>query len=378
MSETADGARRRDSSRPVTIEVVAQHAGVSRQTVSNAVNAPHRLRPETLVRVRAAIDELGYRPNQAARSLRSQSTRVIGCRLLQGNASGVLDRLLHSLCDAARENGYDVLTFSARDDDEEIEVFTDILRRGAVDGFVLTNTHHSDTRPGWLLAHQANFVAFGRPWGVRGAAHSWVDVDGARGVSAAVEHLARLGHTRVAYIGVPSGNGVGDDRHHGWERAARRLGLPVRGLALRAEDGIESGRVLACELLDAPRPPSAIVCVSDTMAIGALRAIEDRGLAPGRDVSVVGFDDSPLVSLIRPGLSSVRQPIEAVAQEIVATLLAEIAGTLRRPTRRLLAPRLVVRESSGAPPVLSSPPTTDVTRRVRAHADRPRERKYRQ
>ena len=96
-----------------TIEVVAKRAGVSRQTVSNAANAPHRLRPETLQKVLGTIDELGYRPSQAARSLRTSATHVIGCRLLPGNhagTGGVLDRLLHALCDAARDKGYGVLT----------------------------------------------------------------------------------------------------------------------------------------------------------------------------------------------------------------------------------------------------------------------------
>src|SRR6202050_1565973 len=99
-----------------TIEMVAKQAGVSRQTVSNAANAPHRLRPETLARVLGTIDELGYRPSQAARSLRTRATQVIGCRLLPSNyggTGGILDRLLHALCDAARSNGYNVLTFSA-------------------------------------------------------------------------------------------------------------------------------------------------------------------------------------------------------------------------------------------------------------------------
>lgn len=342
--------------KPPTIEMVARHASVSRQTVSNAFNAPHRLRPDTLERVRAAIDELGYRPNQAARSLRSHSTRVIGCRLLPSHSGSVLDRLLHALCDAARASGYDVLTFSARDDDEEVDVYTDLLRRGAVDGFVLTNTHHLDARPGWLLEHGARFVAFGRPWGVRRVAHSWVDVDGAKGTGEAVEHLARLGHTRIAFLGVPEGIGVGDDRYRGWARAAEQLDLPVRGLVLRAEDGIESGRALTRRLLDGARPATGIVCVSDSMAIGALREIEDRGLSAGRDVSVVGFDDSPVAAVLRPGLSSVRQPIESVAHELMDVLLAELSEQGRAPARRLLTPRLVVRESSGPPTRTSRPP----------------------
>ncbi|MGH9106374.1 MAG: LacI family DNA-binding transcriptional regulator [Acidimicrobiales bacterium] len=335
-----------------TIETVAKRAGVSRQTVSNAANAPHRLRPETLRRVLGTIDELGYRPSQAARSLRTRATHVIGCRLLPSNyggTGGVLDRLIHALCDTARSQGYDVLTFSVGTDDEEIGVFDDLLRRGAVDGFVLTNTHYGDVRPNWLLGQGARFVAFGRPWGAERPAHSWVDVDGASGTREAVGHLVELGHSRIGFLGLPEGNGVGDDRFCGWLRAMESHGLAVKGALARAEDGITSGKALADQLMAAPNPPSALVCVSDAMAVGAMRSVEDRGLRVGRDVSVVGFDDSPVATVLRPRLTSVRQPIEGVAQKLVEVLLAELSGAQRRPSRALLAPWVVPRETSGEP-----------------------------
>lgn len=326
---------------------------MSRQTVSNALNAPHRLRSETLKKVLATIDELGYRPSRAARSLRTRSTQVIGCRLLHDNPNGtgavIFDRLLHALCDAARSKGYDVLSFSVASDDEEIDVFDDLLSRNAVDGFVLANTHYNDIRPEWLTDQGAHFVAFGRPWGAKNQGHSWVDVDGAAGTADAVRYLAGLGHRRIGFLGVPEGGGTPDDRFEGWRSAIEALRLPSTHLVARADDGILSGKVLTEELLDLPKPPTALVCVSDAMAVGALGAIEDRGLQPGRDVSVVGFDDSPVASLLRPRLSSIRQPIEAVAQKLVEVLLAEISGTQRRPSRVLLAPWVVARESSGEP-----------------------------
>jgi DNA-binding LacI/PurR family transcriptional regulator len=332
-----------------TIEMVAKQAGVSRQTVSNAANAPHRLRPETLERVLGTIDELGYRPSQAARSLRTSATHVIGCRLLPSNyggTGGILDRLLHALCDAARSSGYNILTFSAASDDEEIGVFDDLLSRNSVDGFVLANTNHGDVRPDWLLDQGAHFVAFGRPWGAEHVRHSWVDVDGASGTSEAVAHLAQLGHTRVAFIGYPEGSGVGDDRCHGWQRAMDSLRLPVKGLLVRGEGGVASGKALADQLMSSPHPPSALLCVSDAMAVGAMRAIEDRGLRVGDDVAIIGFDDSPVASVLRPRLSSIRQPIESVAHKLVAVLLAELARSSRRPSHVLLPPTLVARESS--------------------------------
>lgn len=335
--------------RRATIEAVAGHARVSRQTVSNALNAPHRLRPDTLERVLRSVTDLGYRPNHAARTLRTQATRVLGYRpppSPYGGTGGVLDRFLHVLCQASRDRGYDVLCFAASGDDDEIAVYDDLLRREAVDGFVIVATHFVDPRAAWLLDRGVPFVAFGRPWGMDRARHSWVDVDGAQGVSDAVDHLADQGHRRIGFIGWPEGSGVGDDRHAGWLRRVTARRLPARGLVVRGDDGIASGASLTERLLDAARPPTAIVCVSDAMALGVLHVLADRGLRPGADIAVVGFDDSPVASVTRPGLTSVRQPLEGVADKAVELLLEHLAGTRTKPAHALLPPALIVRDSS--------------------------------
>lgn len=357
-------ARTIPASKPVrpsgqaTIATVAAHAAVSRQTVSNAINAPHLLRPETLTRVQNSIHKLGYRPNSAARSLRTQSTRLIACRLLPSNllgTSGVLDGFLHALCLAAREFGYDVLTFSAATDAEEVAVFDDLIRRNAVDAFVLSGTHFDDPRTAWLLAHKADFVAFGRPWGQSRPRHSWVDVDGAAGLSLAVDHLVAAGHRRIGFLGWPVGSGSGDDRYTGWLSAMKRHHLPTRGLAVRGINTIEDGTRLATTLLDRAQPPSAVVAVSDALALGAMRAAESRQLQVGLDLALVGFDDSPIAAVLRPALTSVQQPLEAVAEAVIDVLLNQgllnQGGDQRRKSQgRLVQPTLAVRASSGSPP----------------------------
>jgi len=341
-----------------TVESVARHAGVSRQTVSNALNAPQRVRADTLSRVLASIDELGYRPNSAARTLRTQSTRLLACRLqpqLPALAGSLLDRFLHALCEAARGRGYDVLSFAAASDDVELDVMDDLVRRTAVDAYVICGTHHVDPRPAWLTARGAPFVAFGRPWGEPRPGHSWVDVDGAAGIEAVVEHLVQRGHRRIAFLGWPEGSGVGDDRFAGWRRAVEAHRLPSRGLVRRAEDGMAAAAALADRLLAAASPPTAVVCVSDVMALGAMRSLDDRGLRPGTDVAVTGFDDSPLTTVVRPGLTSVRQPLEAVAEKVIELLLEHLHGTRSAPAQVLLEPALVVRDSSANPPASTSP-----------------------
>lgn len=338
----------RSTSSPVTIHTVAEHAGVSRQTVSNALNAPHKLLPETLERVTKSIAALGYRPNDAARSLKTQATRLIACRLLPSTTDGtvaVLDRFLHALCTSARDRGYDVLIFSAATDDDELSVMSDLLGRRAVDAYVLTETHAGDRRRSWLRERGAPFVSFGRPWGDEDGPDSWVDVDGALGVTRVVEHLIELGHRRIGFLGWPAGSGSGDDRLSGWTGALNRARLPRRGLLARTANGIDEARSAANSLLQQDDRPTALVCVSDTVAFGAMRAAADAGLRVGEDLSVVGFDDSPVAPLTQPALSSVRQPLEQVAERVVQLLLVEPPD---RPVRELIEPTLVIRGSTAA------------------------------
>jgi DNA-binding LacI/PurR family transcriptional regulator len=259
---------------------------------------------------------------------------------------GVLDRFLHALCDAARDRGYDVLSFAAATDDAELDVIDDLLRRTAVDAYVISGTNHADPRPAWLAARGVPFVAFGRPWGEPDATHSWVDVDGAAGTAAVVEHLVAQGHRRIAFVGWPEGSGVGDDRFAGWVRGTAAHRLPTQGLVQRSEDGVAAGAALTDRLLGLPQPPTAVVCVSDVMALGALRALDDRGIAADTGVAVTGFDDSPLTTVVRPGLTSVRQPLEAVAEKVIEVLLEHLGGSRTAPAQVLLDPVLVVRDSS--------------------------------
>jgi len=332
-----------------TIKAVARHAEVSYQTVSNALNAPDRLKPETLARVLHSVEELGYQPSQAARNLRTQRTRLIGFRFARSLGTGIAsieDRFLHAVCAAARDRGYGVIVFCADDDDDEIAMYADLMSREAVDGFILMNTHRLDPRTSWLVDRSVPFVCFGRPWQRVTPVHSWLDVDGARGVYLAVKQLADAGHRRIGFLGWPEGNEVGDDRHCGWLAATTEFGLPTRGLVARGPDGIGSGTQVAEQLLSCARPPTAVVCVSDALAVGAMRAIEQRGLGVGQDVAVIGFDDSPLATVVTPTLSSLRQPLESVAQKSIDLLVSHIDDPGQRPLTAVIEPTVIVRESS--------------------------------
>ncbi|WP_435742790.1 LacI family DNA-binding transcriptional regulator [Nocardioides sp. SYSU DS0663] len=342
---------------PPTLADVAERAGVSRQTVSNAVNNPDLLRADTLLRVQQAIEELGYSPNRAARNLRTRASHLVGLRIgpvLEGTASAVMDRFVHSLVETSREAGKHVLLF-AGDHLDPLAGYDDLLRSTAVDAFVVTDTYLGNPQAAWLGAKRAPFVAFGRPWDNPAAGHPWVDVDGAAGCELATDHLLDQGHERIAWIGWRKDSWLGEDRRSGWSRAMRERGLPTTGLASRVEDTVASGRGASEVLLDEARP-TAFVCASDTLAMGVLHTLADRGLVPGRDVAVVGFDDSQVAQVVHPGLTSVRQPLEEVAVEVVKALEGLLAHPPAVGRGVLLTPTLAVRGSTLGPVLGPTPP----------------------
>ncbi|MFZ2504311.1 MAG: LacI family DNA-binding transcriptional regulator [Nocardioides sp.] len=329
-----------------TLADVADAAGVSRQTVSNAINNPDLLRQDTLERVQQAIESLGYSPNRAARNLRTQSSQLIGLRFApaeEGTANALMDRFVHTLTEAAQEAGYHVLLFVGDPQDPEVG-YEELIRSHSVDAFVVTDTYLGNPQTEWLRQRNFPFVAFGRPWNDPASTHPWVDVDGAAGAEQATHHLIDRGHTQIAFLGWSATSSVGEDRHTGWLRAMAQRGLPVDGRYRQTEDTVEAGAAVAAELLD--HGVTGFVCASDTLGMGVLHTLWHRQLAPGREVGVVGFDDSQVAQVVQPGLTSVRQPLEEVAREVVRAVEALIRRDPVEPTGVLLPPTLVVRGSS--------------------------------
>lgn len=333
----------------VTMSDVAAEAGVSKQTVSNVLNYPEKVRPETRERVERAIAELGFQPNRVARALRSSSAGMIACRI-EPVASLTLatlhDRFLHALAEAGQAAGRHLMLFAADDAGGEAETCVQLWRTGAVEGVVLYGMVPDDPRPPVLLEAQVPFVCFGRIPG-HDAEFSWVEVDNAAGVEAAVDHLAEVGHRRIGFLGYPDGHRVGDDRARGWVAAMDRHALLAGShrLDVRGADTWTSGARMARALLERDNPPTALVAASDTLAAGALQAVRDLGLAPGTDVALVGYDDTPSAEVL--DLSSVRQPVPQVGVELMTLLISpEVRST---PAAVVLPPELIVRGSSRGP-----------------------------
>lgn len=337
------------SGRAVTLEVVAGHAGVSRQTVSNALNAPGKLRPETLRRVQESITMLGYRPDRHARSLRTRSSGALGYGLPPGGTGGLADRFLPALCHAAATSGRELLLFTAPPGREGLPTYEDLLSQGVVDEFVLSHTEPDDARHAWLTLRGVAFTSVGRTW-TGEQPGPWVDVDHAATTEAAVHHLHSRGHRRIALLGCPAGPGVAEERVFGWRRACRALGLPGgERLEARVIDGIAGGRAGAARLLELAPRPTAVVAVSDDLAMGALHAVADRGLRAGPDVAVSGVGDSAACAAVRPALTTVRLPVEEMASRAVRMLDGAGLPILAGSPGLLLAPQLIVRDSTPPP-----------------------------
>lgn len=337
-----------------TVLDVGRAAGVSRQTVSNVINSPELVRPATREKVEAAIAQLGYRPHASARRLRMQKSSTLGIRLdptTNGISGSVLDRFLHALTEQADRRGLRVMLFTATDPEDEIRQFARLRDGADVDAFVLTSTFHGDPRTEWLIENAVPFVTFGRPWGIddmNDPRHRWVDVDGWSGLREATGHLLAAGATRVAYLGWPSPSGTGDDRRRGWRDAmlsARAVpGAELASLDVRTRDGVTQGRDALRALLDSGAVVDAIVCASDSLALGAL-------LAVGPDIPVIGYDNTPVADAL--GLSSIEQPLDEVAAGVLELLLGphgdDVVGwsaSSTEPRHRLITPQLVVRTRS--------------------------------
>lgn len=327
-------------SRP-TLLSLAGELGVSRQTISNVINNPDIVRPETRERVLAAIARSGYRPSAAGRALRTQRSLSIGLRLypaVDGVNGTIMDRFVHSLAAAAQHQGYRISLFAADSADGEVEVIDALHRASSIDVAILTDTLSGDARPAGLTAARVPFVAFGRPWGDDASTHCWVDVDGSAGTEAAARSLRADGHTRIGFLGWPAGSGVGDDRRAGWARAVADL-PDSAGLDAGVIDGAQHGAEAAAELL--ARGATALVCASDSLALGALTVYRSLRAAHGR-LPIIGFDDTPVARAL--GISSIHQPVEVAAERLIAMVADLLDGRTPARPQQLLTPELVLRE----------------------------------
>jgi LacI family transcriptional regulator len=326
---------------------VARRAGVSIATVSRVLNdVPGQVGAATRQRVRRAIRDLDFRPNALARSLHQKRTRTIGL-IIPDISNPYYAEIARGIEDALSQQGYSLFTCNTDRRVEKISQYAAILREKRVDGIILGGGATWEPRHfAALRSSGVEAVLIGR-YGVSLPA---VRVDNVKGAWLAASHLLGLGHRDIAVIAGPRHSTTTADRLAGYRGAFAEHGVRLpASRCLYGDLRPESGRRAAETLLRARRPPTAVLAANDQMAIGAIRALLQRGLAIPADVSVVGFDDIALASFITPALTTMALPLYRMGVAAADMMLHSLAGD-RLAQEAWFTPELVVRESSGMPP----------------------------
>ena len=339
-----------------TIQEIAKRAGVSDGTDSNYLNKPELVSERSREAIRQAIEEVGYHPRAAARSLKSNHTHRIGLvynispedNLSLEPSDNAFLEFLAAANTAAAENGYGMLLHAATSQAKVLPIYKKLVGERDVDGILLMGIQPVDERINYLIDQQFPFVSFGRT--ENSQKHAFVDVDGALGLADAVDHLANLGHQLIAYITPPDGLMCAKYRWEGFSRAMALHNLTIRDeLVVKSDFTERSGQLAMHLLLDLPFPPTAVITANDLCAFGAMRALSMRGLTPGKDVSIIGFDDISQASHWYPSLTTVAQPLRRIGFIATQTLIDTIEG--RQVEKQvILKPQLIIRQSTGPAP----------------------------
>lgn len=335
----------------LTLEGIAKLAGVSRSTVSRVVNDHPSVRDQVRERVWEVIHETGYQPHAAARSLVTRRTHIIGAVIPQAVMTLFVDPffplLLCGITETCNDHGYHLMLSLFNDPATEEELYRRLVHSGHLDGVIVASTRMDDPLIPTLLGDGVPFILVGRHSDSRAG---YVDVDNVGGARMAVEHLIRLGHRRIATVTGPLSMASGEDRLAGYCQALEAHRISVQEALIVEGDFTEgSGAMGMQRLLSAS--PTAVFVASDTMAIGALKALREADLRVPEDVALVSFDDIPVAAALEPALTTVRQPIErlgSMAADLLLNLLENPPDT-QAPAHRIILPaKLIVRDSCGA------------------------------
>jgi len=330
-----------------TIYDIARRAGVSAGTVSRALSRPEKVLPATRKRIEQAAVALGYVPNAAARTLKTQRTGKI-LVTVPDIANPFFARILQGAEEAAQSAGYAVLLGDTQHQPEREERYAQMLRRNEADGLIvlghrLPPTAREIVEQFGTAAPVVNGCEFDPALGIPS-----VHIDNAAAACAAMEHLYGLGHERIVVIGGPADNPLHQQRLEG-ARAAARARKRLRQLTIAPGDfSVESGYAAATRLLALSPAPTAAFCFSDQMALGALAACRDLGFRVPDEFSIVGFDDLASSRYLSPPLTTIAQPMREIGIRAVNLLLA-ILQDIEVPHQQTLDFSLMLRGSTAAP-----------------------------
>ncbi|WP_181874412.1 LacI family DNA-binding transcriptional regulator [Marinitenerispora sediminis] len=332
-----------------TLEMVAEHAGVGRGTVSRVINGSEQVSPATRDAVLNAVRELGYVPNHAARTLVTQRTDTVALvvsepdeRLFEQPFFAHIVRGVSAVLD---ERGLQLMLTMARSASDH-ERLGEYLTGRHVDGVLIVSLHSDDPLPDRLAEAGVLCVHGGRPLGQSRHPLHYVDIDNVGGAYAATRHLVASGRRRVGTVAGPQDMVAGVDRLRGYRDALRDAGHRLDPELVAVGDfSYESGAEAMGRLLRAAPDVDAVFVASDPMALAALRVLRAAGRRVPDDVAVVGYDDSTLALHADPPLTTVHQPTEQMGREMTRLLTDALAAGTEPSENVVLDAHLVIRES---------------------------------
>lgn len=339
----------------LTLEEIGKRAGSSRSTVSRVINNQPGVSEKARRRIQKVLDETGYQPNLAARTLASSRSKVIGfvipSRVQAIFSDPYFPRLIEGVTQTCNRHDYTVSLFLFHTKDEEEKIYPRVLRTGFVDGVIITATQMGDPIIPKLIKHDMPFVVVGRPDYTQQDHYkdriSFVDADNKKGAYTAVMHLIELGYKRIATITGPLNTTAGIDRRDGYIDALTKSGHQIdRNLIVEGDFTELSGYQAMQQLLS--HQPDAVFVASEVMALGALDLIRENGLDVPNDIALVGFDDLLPHMRINPPLTTIRQPVEQAGVKAMELLLDLLENEGKLPRHIIMPTELVIRRSCGS------------------------------
>lgn len=329
-----------------TIESVAKLAGVSVATVSRVLNNSENVRAKTAEKVRRAIQQLDYMPNQSARNLRRSESSVI-LTLAPNFSNPYYSKILTGIGDLAQSCGYSVLICNTNGDADNERQFLRMLETHRADGAIYLACHG---RHEWLRQHAEQYPLVQCCEYVPELANPSVSIDNYAAAVETVRYLISMGHSRIAMLSADNDFISTSLRHRGYMDALKGAGIPydpdLVGMA-SGDYSYGSGHLTARRLLTRKDRPTAVFCVSDILALSVISCANELGLRVPEDLSVTGIDDVDYTTMFHPYLTTVAQPCYEMGQESVRILLRMLSGGPEPPPRTFLPYRLVCRESAG-------------------------------
>lgn len=338
----------------VTLRDVAREAGVHISTASRALNPETRsiVNQDTVERILATADRLGYRPHPLARGLRKNRTMSVGM-VIPDIENPLFGPIIAGAEQVLGSEGYSLLITNTDISEGQTRDVVQALVEKRVDGMILATASRSDDVINELLDSGIHIVLVNRS--TEGAPVPAILGDDQTGIGLAVDHLATLGHQRIGHVAGPQHLSTGLGRHQAFLTRMQSLRLEVHPSAVEEATWyqVDPGYKAARTLLERRPDITAIVAANDLIALGCYRAVRESGQEVGVDVSITGYNDIPLLDMMQPPMTSVRVPYRQMGVESANTLLEMItAGTSEdRPISIRLTPALSVRESTAPPSI---------------------------